>query len=99
MASRFVIDQAAVDALGKDPAILAAVEKIAEDVAARIRKRAPEGTGTGAQSVHVEPDPDGAGFRVGWDKQHFYLSFHEYGTQYEAARPFVRPTVDEFNRH
>lgn len=98
MAVRFVPDPAAIAALAKDPQILAGVREVAEAAADRMRKRAPENTGAGARSIHVEPDPD-EGFRVGWDREHYYLSFTEFGTEHEPARPFVRPTVDEFNRH
>ena len=97
MTTRFVVDQQAVDALGKDPKILAGLREVAEAAAARMRKRAPANTGRGAASIHVEPDPDG--FRIGWDRQHYYMSFQEFGTEDEPARPFMRPTVDEFNRH
>lgn len=99
MATRVTVDQAAINALSKDPAILAGVREVAEAAAERMRKRAPENTGAGAASIHAEPDPDGGGYRVGWDKAHFYMSFHEFGTEDQPARPFVRPTVDEFNRH
>lgn len=99
MPNRFVVDPAAVAALNKDPQILAGVREVAEAAADEMRKRAPERSGRGAASIHVEPDPDGAGFRVGWDREHYYMAFQEFGTEYEPARPFVRPTVDEFNRH
>jgi HK97 gp10 family phage protein len=95
---RVLVDQSALDALGTDPGVLAGVGLIAEAAAAVMRERAPKDTGEGAASIHAEPDPDEPGFRVGWDPDSFYLLFHEYGTEHQPARPFARPTADEFNR-
>jgi len=99
MPNRVTVDKAAIDALSKDPAMLAALHAVAEAAAERMRQRAPTSTGAGAASIHAEPDPDGESYRVGWDRDHFYMSFVEFGTESDHARPFARPTVDEFNRH
>lgn len=100
---RVVIDAAALAQLASDPQVLAAVGEFAEDqVAARMRARADSvlgGSSAGPESIHAEPAPDPAdGFRVSWDRRHFYLSFAELGTEHEPARPFARPTADEFRR-
>lgn len=97
--NRVAIDKAAMDALASDPRILAAIDdQVNPEIVARMRHRAPKDTGGGAESIHAEPDPDEPGFRIGWDEDHFYMSFHEFGTQHQPAQPFARPTADEFNR-
>lgn len=101
--TRVVVDAAAVAALGSDPRVLEAVGDFAEQaVAVRMRDRARGvlgGSDAGPDSIHAEPAPDPAdGFRVSWDPRHFYLSFAELGTEHEPARPFARPTADEFRR-
>ena len=95
---RVVVDRAALDSLATDPGVLAGVEQVAEAAAGKMRGRAPKDTGEGAASIHVEPDPDDPGFRIGWDPDHFYMLFPEFGTEQQPARPFMRPTADEFNR-
>jgi HK97 gp10 family phage protein len=95
---RITVDQAAIDALAKNPGVLAGVEEVAEAAADLMRKRAPKDSGEGAASIHVEPDDDEPGFRIGWDPDHFYMLFPEFGTEQQPARPFMRPTADEFNR-
>ena len=96
--ARVEIDEAAVRALESDPRILAAIDaEINPAVVARMRQRAPKATGAGAESIHSEPDPDEPGFRISWDKDHFYMAFHELGTEHQPATPFARPTADEFN--
>jgi HK97 gp10 family phage protein len=94
---RVTVDQSALGSLDSDPGILAAVEQVAEAAAELMRKRAPKDTGEGAESIHVEPDDDEPGFRIGWDPDHFYMLFPEFGTEHQPARPFMRPTADEFN--
>lgn len=96
--ARISVNTAAVRRLDRDPAVLRQVQAVAEEAADRIEARAPKRTGGGARSVHSEPDPTQPGFRVGWDRQHFYLSFAELGTEDQPARPFARPVADEINR-
>lgn len=93
---RVTVDKAALADLAHDPGVLADVERIAEAAATQMRRRAPKDTGEGADSIHVEPDEEEPGFRIGWDPDHFYLSFHEFGTEHQPARPFMRPVADEF---
>jgi len=96
---RIEIDEAAIRALEKDPHVLAAIENtVVPAVVAEMKRRAPKATGAGAESIDYEPDPDGSGFRVSWDKDHFYMYFAEVGTEHQPAQPFARPTADDFNR-
>ena len=97
--ARVEVNAAAVKALQRDPGVLAAVEsQVIPAVVAEMKRRAPKDTGAGAESIGYEPDPDGHGFRVTWDKDHFYMAFPELGTEHQPARPFARPTADDFNR-
>lgn len=96
MAVRVVLDHAAIETLVSDPEVLRGVGEVADQVAERMAARAPKDTGGGADSIHAEPDPDEPGFRVSWDEDHFYMSFHELGTEHQPARPFARPAADEF---
>ena len=96
---RIEINEAALKDLQHDPRVLAAIEtSIVPAVVAEMKRRAPKATGAGAESISYEPDPDQPGFRVTWDKDHFYMAFHELGTEHQSARPFARPTADDFNR-
>lgn len=73
--ARVVLDEAAIAALATDPQILAAVGDVADRFAATLAGAAPKRTGASARSVHAEPAPNPAdGFRVSWDRQHFYVS-------------------------
>lgn len=96
--ARVHIFSSRVKALEHDPRVVAQTGRNAAEVARRIAARAPRDTGAGASSIHAEPDPQGRGFRVGWDKAHFYLSFAELGTERQPATPFARPVADEINR-
>lgn len=96
---RVVVHESELERLKSDPRVLAGVGGIAHAVALDMRRRAPKKTGAGAESIHSVPAEEASdGFRVSWDKDHFYMSFQEYGTERMAARPFARPTADEFNR-
>lgn len=61
-------------------------------VAQRAAQQAPKRSGEGAASIHAEVVGDEV--RVSWDRQHFYLYFHEVGTSRMNARPFLRPALD-----
>lgn len=96
---RIDINSAALKALDKDPGVLRAVQEFTDrEIVPEMRARAPKDSGEGARSIRSEADPDGDGFRVSFDKDHFYLAFHELGTVHQHARPFMRPTADRFNR-
>lgn len=84
--------------LATDPGVRAQMEdEILPAIAARMRERAPKETGAGAESIDFELDESGEFYRVTWGKDQFYMYFHEVGTIHLVARPFARPTADEFN--
>jgi HK97 gp10 family phage protein len=97
--ARVVLDQAALDALARDPDVLRMVGQVAEDVASRMRATAPRRTGRGADSIHSEPAPDpGEGFRVSWDKDTFYMGFQNDGTPHLRARHFAEDAARSVGR-
>lgn len=98
MFNRVRVRLAAVKALDRDRDVLQTLQAPADAAAAMMARRAPKDTGGGARSIHAELDPGLPGWRVGWDKAHFYLSFAELGTEHQPARPFARPVADEINR-
>jgi HK97 gp10 family phage protein len=76
-----------VDAMGE------AARVLAEGAATR----APRETGRLASSIVAEVfnDKRGASGKVGPTRDVFYGTFHEFGTSRMAARPWLRPTLDE----
>lgn len=79
----------------RDPGLDAAVHAAADAVVEDARDRAPKQTGAGAESIHAEQvDETPPTYRVSWDPDHFYMGFHELGTEHEPARPFLRPAAD-----
>lgn len=68
-------------------------------VAEEAMRRAPRGqTGAGAASIRadvvtVAGIPEA---RVSWDRDHFYMSFIEFGTRHQDAAPFLRPAASLF---
>lgn len=71
------------------------LDKLGEEIAADAAATAPRATGEGAESIthEVGEDADGAYVRVSWDRDHFYMFFHEVGTSRMSARPFLRPAA------
>lgn len=56
-------------------------------------EKAPYRTGTLRRSIHAEPVQGETAVMVGTDLE--YAPFVEYGTSRMAARPFLRPAIDE----
>lgn len=79
--------------------VQAAVNAGAMIVANDATRRAPYKTGNLRRSIHVEPsnlaniDGDRIYCEVGTDE--VYGKFLEYGTRHMAARPYLRPALDE----
>lgn len=90
---RFVLFPAEIEALKRIPElgpflVLAALPGIQ-----RAASAAPRLTGAGAASIHAEAVLDGSEWtaRVSWDREHFYMRFHELGAKQLTARPFLVP--------
>jgi HK97 gp10 family phage protein len=92
---RVEIDEAGMAALARSAEIREAVHDPAESRVVRpAQARAPKRTGFGASTIHAEMalDVDGWEARVSWSPDAFYLKFHELGTRYMDADPFLVPT-------
>jgi HK97 gp10 family phage protein len=78
------------------------VRRVAAEVRDEARRLAPKDTGAGAKSIRVVRDFDrqsrAVTYRVSWDKTHFYMGFHEFGTSTQPARPFLRPAAEKVQR-
>lgn len=64
-------------------------------VVAEARARAPKDTGAGARRIHTEMvlDRDEWDALISWDREHFYLYWHEKGSRQLPARPFLVPAL------
>jgi HK97 gp10 family phage protein len=88
-------DEAALARLGEDRQVLAAVRDAAEGMAAEVANRAPRDTGAAAGSIAARPDRGGQ-FRAGWDAEHGYLIFPEFGTRTQPPQRFARDVLDRY---
>lgn len=91
------LNPAAMLDLARSHDVTEALFKAGEAVAEAARDAAPKSTGAGAASIHAELVQTYNGVyvaRVGWDRDHFYMMFHELGTSKMSARPFLRPALD-----
>lgn len=98
---RVVWDQQALAALERDPVLLRNLEASVAPLVRDTRAAAPKATGVGAASIRAElaPGVDAAWeVRVGWDQLRYYMGFHELGTRYLPADPFLRPALDQYAR-
>jgi hypothetical protein len=90
-------DHAALAALGVDPHVMAGLLEIGEKIAAEARAGAPRRTGAGADSIHAEPQPGPEPeVRISWERDRFYMTFHERGSVHLPARPFLVPAADRY---
>lgn len=90
---RVVLDQAAIRAYARDPSMGPALVEAAGRGVAQAKALAPRRSGAGAASIGVEPVLDGPEWtaHASWDQVHHYMMFHELGTRYLPARPFLVP--------
>ena len=95
---RVVVDGRAIDSIAGSQDVLEMLLDAADPIITRAKAIAPRRTGEGAASIHGEPVLDGPDWtvRVGWDRDHFYLYFHDRGTEKLAARPILEPALEGF---
>jgi HK97 gp10 family phage protein len=92
------VNRAEVDRqLRYNPDVTSSLEKIAKAVVRDAQAAAPKRTGAGAKSITHEygHDQDGPFQRVSWDRRHYYMQFHEFGTSRMNAHPFLRPAAQK----
>lgn len=73
------------------------VEDAAEILVTEAKARAPVDTGRGRDSIHASKAFGARGkvtFDVGPSKDGFHLKFKEYGTRFQAKKPWLRPAAD-----
>ena len=78
--------------------VTAGLKRAGDRVAAAAAATAPHRTGAGAASIHAETVLAAGGWQVhvGWDQLHDYMRFHERGTRYMPAEPFLVPALDRY---
>lgn len=87
-----------VSDLGNEPAVLERLVATGREIAEVARGLAPKRTGAGAASIEAQLKRHkryGHYVEVSWDKDHFYMGFHELGTEKFPARPFLRPAAQQ----
>lgn len=93
------IDEPALLKLARGKPTRALLRAAGEAFADELRAVAPKDSGGGAASINVEdgqtPDGDPA-VLVGWDAQHYYLLFPEYGTERQREQRFTRTLLDRY---
>ncbi len=97
---RIVLHQAEIDGLANDPQWRDVLLQAAQPVVAAAKAGAPKRTGEGAASIRAEEVLDGPEWtvRVSWDRDRFYMYFHERGTRHLPARPFLVPALEGLAR-
>lgn len=107
---RFRPDRLAIESLILDDDIDDVLQEAGDQVAESAQSMAATASGEGAASIHAEvhrgddpgafpstySPPDGVPTAyVSWDQERFYMLFVEIGTEYQPARPFLRPALDQ----
>lgn len=74
-----------------------ATEAGAEIIRQGAEDRAPRRSGQLAGDIQIETELTTDGFvsKIGPSRRSFYGRFQEFGTPFMAARPFLRPALDE----
>lgn len=67
-------------------------------VAYEARGLALRDSGDGAASIQpwLSSGLDGPVVDVSWDRDHFYMGFHEFGTSVHPQRPAIGPALDRY---
>jgi hypothetical protein len=91
MAEHIDIDEGAAQQLVREPGVIDELFRVGQEAAAASAVAAPHRTGAGAASIHAEltlldRTPE---VRVSWDREHYYMYFHQKGTRYMFPHPFM----------
>lgn len=89
-------DRAAIRALKTDPDVTEMVDDVSRKMAERMRSSAPKNSGGGAQSISAHHSRAVGADDIGWDANHWYLIFPEYGTKFQAQQRFARDVLDAY---
>ena len=95
---RVDFDDRDLRALAADPEVGREMARIAAPIVREAQTRAPRLTGAGASSIRADQvvERGEQEVHICWDRDHYYMAFHEFGTRYLPARPFLEPTVEGF---
>jgi HK97 gp10 family phage protein len=93
---RVDVDERAVDDVVRSVDMRDLLLETAKPVVRNAQAGAPKETGEGAESIRSEPVLDGPDWtvRISWDRDHFYMYFHDRGTRRLPARPFLDPALE-----
>lgn len=93
---RTVLHHNEIEALRRDPDLRAGLLQVSWPIAVDAARRAPKLSGAGAANIRPEAvlDGDEITAHISWDRDHFYMSFHETGTTSLPARPFLVPALE-----
>lgn len=91
-------DYKSIRELRTDPNVMRYVQAAGDDFASDLKAVTPKDTGAAAASVGAHPSTRSKGATdVGWDAEHFYLVFPEFGTKFQPAQRFARGLLDRYN--
>lgn len=97
---RTVWDRQAIAALKTDPEVEAYIESASQGLASALRSAAPKLTGAGAASIAVRPSRAQGARQVGWDKEHYYMTYQDfYSTFDNHTNPnfgFAQETLERY---
>lgn len=96
---RVRIDRKAVETIMQEPGGRRMMIEVGREFAARMRAVAPKDTSAGANSIEpreVRDKRGNPGVDVGWDRQHFYMIFPEYGTKHQREQRTIRTLLEQY---
>jgi HK97 gp10 family phage protein len=84
--------------LASSPEFREYLQRVGDGVASDARAHAPVGRpsqgGAAGIAAVTQLSPDGWEVLISWQRRNFYLKFHESGTVYMPARPFLVPALN-----
>jgi len=85
-----------IDALANDPDTIRMLMERAAPIVREAQAHAPRLTGAGGDSIRADKDRDAEGttVHITWEREFYYMYFHERGTRLLPARPFLVPTLE-----
>jgi hypothetical protein len=81
--------------LKTDPGFVKLIRETGERFAIEARAAAPRDSGGGADSIRAHESRAMGATDVGWDAEHYYLIFPEYGTEFQFEQRFMRDLLYE----
>ncbi|MBM0257053.1 HK97-gp10 family putative phage morphogenesis protein [Micromonospora sp. 4G55] len=93
---RVHVDERAIREIAASADVRDLLMESGEPIEVAAKAGAPKRTGEGAASIRREPVLDVATWavRISWDRAHYYLYFHDRGTERLPARPFLEPALE-----